>query len=176
MLPRDFAHRFKNNSDLNADDFGLFPAKMRAFLRLSRPSYEAFSRKIAPRTYVFVITHDASGTSVSKAVLITVGGRRLSATKGIHWSPLTLPSLTKAQRGWSVVVTEEHFKLTWDEDLGALQSTYCSDVPPYACLRQTTRISPGLQELVLAEVRGEGADAWKPIWKEGQWLIDPNVR
>jgi len=173
MPAQDFYRQFKNNTDLNSDDFSLFPASMRAFLRVSRTPVDAFSRRIAPRTFLFVVTHETSAI-VSKAVLVTIGGRGLSASEGVHWVPLNLPSLNRAQGGWSIVVKDEHFRLTWNEELEALQSTYCSDVPPHACMRQTTRVHPGFLELILAEVRDDGADNWEPIWKDGEWLIDPN--
>ncbi|WP_269582590.1 hypothetical protein [Roseibium sp. Sym1] len=170
----EFRQIFRDNPSLSSSDFKVFPADLRRYLAASEDISSAFSRMIDNRTFLFVVTRERGPVMVSKAALVTGSGRTLSPKKGIFWQPLHLPSFKKTILGWSVIVSDEHFHLQWNDELNALQSTYCGDVTPVSCMRQTTRIHRRLQELVLVEVTSERLEAWKEIWKGGEWLADPH--
>ncbi|MCK7614181.1 hypothetical protein [Roseibium sediminicola] len=174
----NFRSKFRDNPELARADFNMLPDALREYLQANKDwekyGISAFSREIRRSEYLIVLKRMKSGSFASKAVVITCC-KRGEKSREAGWKPLFLALPVEARKGWLVTIGDNHPNLEWNEDLEAVQSTYCSDVASYACVRHTSKIRRHRQDLIAIEIdETRKGKSWKTIWERGKWLVDPN--
>lgn len=174
----EFRMHFRSNSQLSKADFKVLPNALRKYLHVDKDWEKsgilAFSVEIRRNEYLIVLKETESSNYPSKAVVITCC-KRSEKSREASWNPLFLAVPVETRNAWSVSIADHHWNLEWNEDIEAVQSTYCSDIGNYACVRHTSKIRHHRQDLIAIEIdETRWGKSWKTIWDRGKWLIDPN--
>lgn len=170
--------RFYNTVELTAENQKLLPDKMKLYLWLgstwASDKSTGFSRLVDQNTFIVVTNRDGLGYKARAAIAILKRGE-FSPEQSWDWYPLYLPYLN--QDG-TIVASDRHHKLVWNEQLSALEALHCTDLisdpAGFVCSRSfygLKQLEAKLLRVDYAKSLSGSAPEWTTVWEPGKWKL-----
>ena len=181
---QEFRSSFHNNDNLTAKDFTFLPEDIQRHLGINRiwgtwkeQEIGGFSKTVRG-DYLFVVNYKHGWNS--KGVLIhrsSLRAKTLSPNSKWIWRPLIVPEFRKNN---TPALSDSFQHLGWDNTLGTLYSTYCSDMinvtRKYVCGRTHYKLYPN--DAIMYRIDGlylEDTEKFDILWKDGVWTGNPHL-